>query len=302
MRINRLDLTRYGIFSDYSIKFREPEDGGSDLHVVYGLNETGKSTTLAAFLDLLFGIESDSPYNFLHPYTTMRIGGILEIGGRMRKFSRIKRAGNSLLDGNGREIADNTILGDLGGIDRASYTTMFSLDDDTLEEGGESILASEGDLGHLLFSASSGLSDLGRTLAGLKTEADKFYKYNGRSGRLLELKTCLSKLKKQREDIDTVASEYKRLIAIRDQAAERYNEAIGERGRIQTRMQELDAQAKALPKLTNLREIRKKLEPLLGIPEAPLGWSDEMPDLRGEEIKLEADAENIERENKNQVR
>ncbi len=30
---------------------------------------------------------------------------------------------------------------------------MFCLDDDTLEAGGEDILASEGDFGHLLFSA-----------------------------------------------------------------------------------------------------------------------------------------------------
>ena len=75
MRINRLDLTRYGIFSDYSIDFRERKDGAPDLHVIYGLNETGKSTALAAFLDLLFGIETRSPYNFLHPYQTMRVGG-----------------------------------------------------------------------------------------------------------------------------------------------------------------------------------------------------------------------------------
>jgi hypothetical protein len=37
---------------------------------------------------------------------------------------------------------------------------MFCLDDETLEAGGESILASRGDLGHLLFSATAGLADL----------------------------------------------------------------------------------------------------------------------------------------------
>ena len=41
---------------------------------------------------------------------------------------------------------------------------MFSLDDETLENGGESILASKGDLGQLLFSASAGLADLSRNL------------------------------------------------------------------------------------------------------------------------------------------
>ena len=299
MRINRLDLTRYGIFSDYSIEFRERKDGAPDLHIVYGLNETGKSTALSAFLDLLFGIESRSPYNFLHPYRTMRVGGILEIGGRAREFSRIKQTGNSLLDGNDKEIADNVILGDLGGIDRTSYTTMFSLDDDTLEEGGESILASEGDLGQLLFSASSGLPDLGRTLASLQTEASKFYKYRAQKGELSKLKTHLAELKKQREDIDTVASEYKKLITTQDQATERYNEAIAERGQIQTRMKELDDQLKALPKLAELQKIRDCLGPLLGIPEAPLGWSNKLPGLKNEEIRLEADEEGIKREIKN---
>lgn len=295
MRINRLDLTRYGIFSDYSIEFREPKDGAPDLHIVYGLNETGKSTALAAFLDLLFGIESRSPYNFLHPYRTMRIGGILEIGDRTQEFSRIKQTGNSLLDGNDRKIADNVILGDLGGIDRTSYTTMFSLDDDTLEEGGESILASEGDLGQLLFSASSGLSDLSQTLVGLQTEANKFYKYRAQKSELLRLKTHLAELKKQREDIDTVASEYKKLITVRNQATKQYDEAIAERGRIQTRMKELDGQLKALPKLAELQKIRDRIRPLSGIPDAPSSWSDELPRLKDEETRLEVEEESIER-------
>jgi|TARA_R110002012_G_scaffold166633_2_gene329990 uncharacterized protein YhaN len=33
-----------------------------DLHIVYELNEAGKSTSLSAYLDLLFGIEERSRY------------------------------------------------------------------------------------------------------------------------------------------------------------------------------------------------------------------------------------------------
>ena len=189
MRIIRLDLTRYGIFTDYSISFGKRKGDGSDLHIIYGPNEAGKSTMLAAFLDLLFGIEARSRYGFFHPYSTMRIGGELEINGASREFVRIKRTQNSLLDGGDKAISDGIIQGDLGGIDRASYTTMFSLDDDTLEAGGESILVSKGDLGQLLFSASAGLSDLGRKLVDLRIEADSFYKFRARGGELLELKT-----------------------------------------------------------------------------------------------------------------
>ncbi|RTL91453.1 hypothetical protein EJV44_19525 [Ancylobacter aquaticus] len=73
MRLRRLDLTRYGRFTDQSLGFGPRPEGLPDLHIVYGPNEAGKSTAFAAFLDLLFGIGTQSPFNFLHPYSTMRI-------------------------------------------------------------------------------------------------------------------------------------------------------------------------------------------------------------------------------------
>ena len=137
MRLNRLDLTRYGKFTDCSIDFGVPVPGRPDLHIVYGPNEAGKSTALAAFLDLLFGIETRSRFNFLHPYTAMQIGGSVELGAAPHELIRIKRAQSSLLDGNGLPIAEALLAGQLGNIDRDSYRAMFSLDDDTLEAGGE---------------------------------------------------------------------------------------------------------------------------------------------------------------------
>jgi uncharacterized protein YhaN len=79
MRIRRLALTRYGMFTDRTIDFGNAIEGEPDLHLVYGPNEAGKSTAFAGFLDLLFGIELQSRYNFLHPYETMRVGGCLEL-------------------------------------------------------------------------------------------------------------------------------------------------------------------------------------------------------------------------------
>ena len=177
MRLRRLDLTRYGRFTGRCIDFGLAEEGAPDLHILYGPNEAGKSTALAAFLDLLFGIEPRSRFNFLHPYPTMRIGAALELARGSRELVRVKRAQNSLLDASDQPVPEVIIQAELGDIDRDSYRTMFSLDDDTLEKGGESILASKGDLGQLLFSASAGLSDLGRNLEEIRGEADRFYKY-----------------------------------------------------------------------------------------------------------------------------
>ncbi|TIW61829.1 MAG: hypothetical protein E5V48_07710 [Mesorhizobium sp.] len=286
MRIRRLDLTRYGKFTDHTIDFGHRTKGSPDLHIVYGPNEAGKSTALTAVLDLLFGIEMRSPYGFLHPYASMRLGAALDQTTGEREVFRIKRPQNSLLDADDQPISEAVLRGDFGGIDRESYRTMFSLDDDTLEAGGESILASEGDLGELLFSASAGLADLSRRLGDLRTEADAFYRKRARSGELGELKSQLDALKEERAKIDTLASRYAQLVGARESAASRYEETIAARGRIQSRMDEIQRLLAALPRLTTLRALREKLAPLESLPEAPIGLAEELATLQKDEIEL----------------
>ncbi len=286
MRLRRLDLTRYGKFTNQSLDFGPRPEGLPDLHIVYGPNEAGKSTAFAAFLDLLFGIGTQSPFDFLHPYSTMRIGGLLEFGNEASAFTRIKRPQNSLLDASDRPISESAIRGELGGIDREAYRTMFSLDDETLERGGDGILASKGDLGELLFSASAGLADLSRKLVDLKGEADRFYKFRARSGQLADLKAHLAALKTEREQFDTLASEYARLIDVRDRAATQYDQSIAERTRIQARMDEIQRHLGALPRLSVLRGLRERLVPFAELPEAPPAWPVELPELQREEIEL----------------
>ena len=118
MRIARLDLTRYGKFSDHRLDFGPAPASGSDLHIVYGLNETGKSTAAAAILDLLFGIEKHSAYGAAkgrlslpswHPYNAMRIGARLEFGGRDYEVARLKRDKNSLVDADDRPLDENML-------------------------------------------------------------------------------------------------------------------------------------------------------------------------------------------------
>jgi uncharacterized protein YhaN len=293
MRLKRLDLARYGKFTGHVLNFGERQAGEPDLHIVYGPNEAGKSTAFSAFLDLLFGIESRSRYNFLHPYPTMRIGASLETESGLHDIVRIKRPQNSLLDGNDGPISEGLIQAELGGLDRDAYRMMFSLDDETLEAGGESILASKGDLGQLLFSASAGLADLSRALTDLRTEADGFYKYRARSGELAALKAELTALKAERDRIDTFAAEYAQLIATRDRSSAQYHEAFSERLQIQTRMDEIQRHLSALPRLAALKAIRERLAPLAPLPDAPPGWTDDMPKLQAEDIELATRAKGL---------
>ena len=77
MRLARLDLLCYGRFTDASFELPQAE---RDIHIVFGPNEAGKTTSLTAIEDMLFGIPERSPYNFLHSYDVMRVGAVLENG------------------------------------------------------------------------------------------------------------------------------------------------------------------------------------------------------------------------------
>lgn len=91
MRLQRLDLLRYGRFTDTHLALPASD---SDIHILFGPNEAGKSTALSAIEDLLFGIPGNSHYNFLHDYGSMRVGAVLESGGKTLEVRR--RKGNKV--------------------------------------------------------------------------------------------------------------------------------------------------------------------------------------------------------------
>ena len=174
MRIDRLDLLRYGRFTNVSLPFPKAE---SDLHVIFGPNEAGKSTSLAAIEDLLFGIPHNSTYNFVHDYAAMRVGGVLEHDGKTLEFRRRKGNKDTLLapDDNPLLSGDNALAPFLGGADRTFLARMFSLNHERLAQGGREILEAKDEVGQTLFSAGAGLSGLRERMASLAKEADELW-------------------------------------------------------------------------------------------------------------------------------
>ena len=171
MRLARLDLIRYGRFTDVSYEFPQ---GERDLHIVFGPNESGKTTSLMAIEDLLFGIPDRSPYDFLHNYKTLRIGSMLENGADQLEFRRRKGKKETILGPDGLPLPGGEVLLGLflGGADRAFFDRMFNLSHDRLAEGGRAIIEAEDDVGQMLFSAGTGLSDIRKRLSRLEEAAD----------------------------------------------------------------------------------------------------------------------------------
>lgn len=181
MRIKRLDLIRYGHFSDRSL---ELPSGKPDLHVVVGPNETGKSTALSAVADLLFGIPTKSPFNFLHDYGEMRIGAALEADSEVLEVRRRKGIKGTLLSTDDRAIpsGEHALRPFLRGAGRNFFERMFGLDHARLRAGGREILQGDGDdAGQQIFGASSGIQGLQSRLKLLDDEATQLWT-NRRSG------------------------------------------------------------------------------------------------------------------------
>lgn len=299
MRLRRLDLIRYGKFTDKTIDFGSRPRSGADLHIVFGLNEAGKSTALSAYLDLLFGIEERSRYNFLHEYSAMRVGAVLELGGTEHSFTRTKQRSNSLLDAGQQPVSEVAIAAHLAGLSRDAYTTMFSLDDKTLEEGGKSILESRGDLGKLLFTASAGLGQASDILNKLDAEADGLYRKQAQSTELALLKKRLADLKSRKDDIDTLASTYEGIEQDRADATQQHRSIVHDRALLQARLDIIGAYTRARPMLADRQRKILRLAELPDIASPARTWTVSIPQLINDEAslatKLAAQTEETER-------
>lgn len=287
MRLRRLDLTRYGKFTDYSIDFGEHIVGAPDLHIVYGLNEAGKSTALAGFLDLLFGIEERTRYGFLHQGKAMEIDACLEFDGQAHEFKRVKQRSNSLLNEHGQPINEAILSVPLAGLTRDAYRMMFSLDDQTLEDGGNAILESKGDLGELLFSASAGLAGTSSILETAVAEADGIFRKRASSTRIARLKHEIADLKSRRDEIDIQASAYKALTTALEQAEVAYDAAIKEIGTAKARQDEIARVLRAHPLAAEYNQGKEELGQYKDLPHPPAEWTAALSDLIVEETRLQ---------------
>ncbi len=174
MRIRRLDLIRYGRFTDQHLELPLAKP---DFHIVVGPNEAGKSTVLSALEDLLFGIPARSSMNFLHAYRSMRLGATFEANGDRIEIRRRKGKTNTILTSDGTPIlqGERILMPFLANASRSFFERMFSLDHERLRRGGREFLDDRNEVGQMLFSASSGIQDLRGRLRALDEEADRLW-------------------------------------------------------------------------------------------------------------------------------
>ena len=288
MRIERLDLARYGAFTDRSVEFGERREGCSDLHVVFGPNEAGKSTLFSAWMALLYGVPSKA-YAFRHDPESLEIRARLQLPDGTVELARAGCAKRGrLLDAEGRSADPAILSGALRGLDERDFATMFSLDAAQLEEGGNAILSSDGRLGELLFSGGSGLAGVGEILATAREDAKEFFVPGGSARQLNKLKTELAELEEKLAETDTNVSEHRKLIAARDEAHEAHLSAVREFERAQRRGTAIRQLLDAMVARDERDEADERLAALGELPEAPPEWKALAATLATEAAELKA--------------
>ncbi len=280
MRITRLDLLRYGKFTDNSVSL---PSATKDFHLIVGPNEAGKSTLRNAIQDLLFGIETRSRYNFLHSHSEMRLGALIEHGDNKLDFVRTKARTKTLQTSTGTALPDNALIPFLGQMDRTFFDQMFGLNHERLVTGGQEILSASNDVGQILFQAAAGIGSLGDIRDQLEAEADKLWakrksgdrEYYIASAELDQAEAALKQATVRTRDwqearalVDRIGEELKR-------ARERY-QAL-EQERIQ-----LERVRRVAPMLTNITELERQSAELGAVVSLPETAADQLANAEHE--------------------
>lgn len=293
MRFRQLELVRYGGFADRVFDFG---DGRPDLHLIVGPNEAGKSTTLQAIGDFLFGIPDRSAQNWRYEYGQLRLRALIEHEEGVLDVTRRKGKKDTLLKTDGTPFADDPFARLLSGIDRSAFERMFGLDHAKLRMGGESILGGRDDAARITLEAGTGVSHIGKELARLTEAAGELFKSGGQNPAVNRLMRERSEALAQVRATSISDADWTQSRQRRTQAEERRAALIEEAEELDREQARLDRVGRARAPSARLANARSEIAELASLPELPLDAAthlvaDRAEHLTATELKVQLDGD-----------
>jgi uncharacterized protein YhaN len=266
MRFAELDLIRYGRFEDCQLRF--PQDR-IDLQIVFGANEAGKSTTLAAISDLMFGFPHVTPYDFRFDKQLLRVGAVLQSEGVNLICRRKKGRTGTLLDVQDRVLDEGGLAAMLAGYSAGSFQRMFSLDHTRLRDGGRAILAAQDDIGQAIFAAGSGLVGVAALLESLEGESKEIWTKRAGDRRYYAAQHAYEEARARQKAAQIRPAAWDDL----RQELGRLNAALANlrkrRGGLEREREEVERRRRVLPHAVVYRRAQTDLAPLAEVPDLP---------------------------------
>ena len=268
MKIKAFKMIAFGPFAGKELNFSETENG---LHMVYGDNEAGKSTSLRALIALLYGFEHRVRDDWLHATNTLAVGGELALdSGETIRFTRFKRRKSDLIDEDTGEAFDQSRLNYyLAGMSKEDFKNAYGISHEALRRGVESVLASGGELGQTLFTAASGLNVLKDVLSGLEEKQSKLFTPRAQKASINAGIALLTEQRRKIREVATVHTQWKKISRELELLEDHKN-------RIEARLSELNTTIgihtryrEALKIVSGLQQAEQELKALAEIPQLP---------------------------------
>lgn len=260
MRITRLELKAFGPFTDRVLTFAAKDPG---LHILFGANEAGKSSSLRALKALLFGFPERTPDNFLHASDQLLVSGCLQAeDGRELAFMRRKKRKADLLDLSGNALDPSILASFLNNIDPGLFAALYGIDHEALIRGGEDILAQKGEVGQALFAAGAGISSLQKILSSLDDEADSLFRARGTKQ---EINVALARhrdLHKELKATSLSSREWRELQTARDDLEQTLLQVEAERNLKDRTRRQKERLRHAMPYLGQRRTLKTQIDGL----------------------------------------
>lgn len=277
MRFRSLDLLAYGPFTGKSVDL---SGGSQGVHLVFGPNEAGKSVALQAIRELLFGIHAQTPYNFLHEYSKLRLRAVIELSdGKSLDFIRKKGKGtrNTLIDPSAPEgalLPDTALRPFLDNTDQETFERIYCIGHEDLIAGGRMMKELKGLAGESLYAAGLGHVDPGDVLKRLEREARELYWPRTKS----KIKVAHDRYKalvKERKSATAYSSRWEGLqktISEKERELEALAQELKEQERRRSR---LERYRRALPLVAKRAVLIERLGELEGVTLLPESYSSQ---------------------------
>ncbi|MBI5853204.1 MAG: AAA family ATPase [Planctomycetes bacterium] len=246
MRIDRLDLIAFGPFTGVALDLAQGQQG---LHVVYGENESGKSSALRAIGELLFGIDRNSTDDFVHGKTELRLGGSLRTrDGQSLAFVRRKGNQNVLLDPQSdAPLGDDALAPFLRGIDRGEFERVFGLDHERLRKNALALLDSGDGATAAIVGSGLGIPELRGVLSRLESDADGLWSPRARTKPINEDQALIRSLLQEVASLSVTGARWNEL----REAMQKAEHALAEAKR---KKDEADQRRARLERVRRIRE------------------------------------------------
>jgi uncharacterized protein YhaN len=298
MRFRRLDLIAFGHFTSTSIDLSA---GNHGLHMIYGPNEAGKSTSLRALTAFLFDFPHRTDDNFLHENKNLRVGAVLENReGKQLACVRRKAKAAKLLHAESSDEVPAALLSQfVPKISEDQFLRMFGLNHVSLREGGADLVRGGGDSGQALFSSASGIANLQQKRMDLDRQIEEIFAKSGRRGRLFDKLKDYKAIRDQEKQVSLTMDQWRRIEKDLAEAKKQMEQHKSQLDSVQKSLLEAQRIQRSIPTVRNYLDRQRAIEALGQTVKLPKDFEQRVQEAHKDKGGKLASIQTIEAELKN---